>query len=775
MIHQCYFDPSQRARLFTSPLYRGFGLYASVNPDIDRNCPELEDPNRQVLLSEYGAMLHLWRNPECDPDPWIGFTSYRQLDKFPTIIRDRQAIESALAEYDVLGWAAYEFVDAVSGRPLTMAEQGEWGHPGITMCLWHLLMTRNEPLPPHYLTGTSGGVYCNYWLMSRANFHTYMSWSYPLVVRCLEQPDEFIRCHRRSLAYLIERLFICWCDLSAKRVLHIAPPRKMPCVNHYLHPREDKPSGGSQERFVKLSCWNASLFELCHRHRALPRGIIHVGAHYAEEREVYRGLGAAHVLWIEADPHNMPQLSANIAPYAGSSALQACLADTEGQPTTFYRTDNQGESSSILPLGTHRERFPNIQVQEAITLSTRTFASLVEHEGIALDLYDFLVMDVQGAELRALQGFGDYLHRLNGIYVEVSLESLYRGCALLPDLDAYLGARGFTRRETLITQRNHGDAFYLRTGVYPDPPADLVQRRDHAVRHLCMRRAYVCQSSGQELASLELLASGQIGTGKTPDEQVWKVRSVGHDILLEIIGRHGRAACLRYLNDFLWVGGSLVRDRQALALLPAALLTQHRRPLGYPHQTNLPIELVDRLRARFGLEHFVETGTRHGVTTRAMAPHFKHVATIELDPVSFQTTAAQLAANSHIHCFQGDSVQQLPQILNALGAAGVVWLDAHWSGGDTGKGDVECPVLGELAAIYAHRPDHIVFIDDARLFLSPPPPPHDARQWPSFAAISEFFARQCPVPYVAIVGDVIVAGPWAIGPVVETFCQERGC
>src|SRR5438876_9898386 len=76
MIHQCYFAEPQRARLFTSPVYRGFGLYTAVNPDIARNCPELADPKNQPLLSEYGAMLHLWRNPELDPDPWIGFTSY---------------------------------------------------------------------------------------------------------------------------------------------------------------------------------------------------------------------------------------------------------------------------------------------------------------------------------------------------------------------------------------------------------------------------------------------------------------------------------------------------------------------------------------------------------------------------------------------------------------------------------------------------------------------------------------------------------------------------
>src|SRR5579862_9375960 len=107
MIHQCYFDESQRSRLFQFNLYQGFGLYTIVNPDLVRNCPELEDPQIQRQLSEYAAMLHLWRNPELDQDSWIGFTSYRQLEKSPIVFHDRHALEASLADHDVVGWLSY--------------------------------------------------------------------------------------------------------------------------------------------------------------------------------------------------------------------------------------------------------------------------------------------------------------------------------------------------------------------------------------------------------------------------------------------------------------------------------------------------------------------------------------------------------------------------------------------------------------------------------------------------------------------------------------------
>src|SRR5438874_5794792 len=131
MIHQCYFAEPQRARLFTSPVYRGFGLYTAVNPDIARNCPELADPKNQPLLSEYGAMLHLWRNPELDPDPWIGFTSYRQLDKFSTVFNSREDLETLLKQCEVVGWGGYQFIDASTRQPITLAEGSERRHPGM--------------------------------------------------------------------------------------------------------------------------------------------------------------------------------------------------------------------------------------------------------------------------------------------------------------------------------------------------------------------------------------------------------------------------------------------------------------------------------------------------------------------------------------------------------------------------------------------------------------------------------------------------------------------
>jgi ADP-heptose:LPS heptosyltransferase/Flp pilus assembly protein TadD len=222
MIYQCFLEESHRQRLFDSPLYRGFGLTRAVNPSIARNCPELEEPANQALLSEYAAMLHLWRNGAPDADPWIGFTSYRHLDKSGTILRDRVALEADFERCEVVGWYFCTCVDTTSGREVSVAAQAECWHPGITATLARVLLQAGERMPLEYLTATTG-LFCNYWAMTWANFDDFMRWSSPMVQRCLADPDAFTRSHRRSLGYLVERLFICWYSLRGKRLQNLGP------------------------------------------------------------------------------------------------------------------------------------------------------------------------------------------------------------------------------------------------------------------------------------------------------------------------------------------------------------------------------------------------------------------------------------------------------------------------------------------------------------------------------------------------------------------------
>jgi hypothetical protein len=122
-------------------------------------------------------------------------------------------------------------------------------------------------------------------------------------------------------------------------------------------------------------------------------------------------------------------------------------------------------SSSILNLAEHLEQYPHINVVKTITLKSTRLDTFIAENQITIDDYDFLNIDLQGAELMAIEGLGNYIKRFKFIYTEVNLANLYDGCALLEDLDMHLGQKGFKRMETSISESLWGDALYMQTSI----------------------------------------------------------------------------------------------------------------------------------------------------------------------------------------------------------------------------------------------------------------------------------------------------------------------
>lgn len=192
-----------------------------------------------------------------------------------------------------------------------------------------------------------------------------------------------------------------------------------------------------------------------------PRGVVHVGAHLAEEREAYEQAGATAVVWVEANPAMVPRLVEQARGTMDTRVVQALLTDRDGDELPFHVASN-GQSSSMLEPALHHKMHPRVSFPERMTLQTTTFQTLAAREQLELARYDFLNLDVQGAELLVLKGFGALLDGFDAIYTEVNVGELYRGCARLEELDAYLGGRGFRRAATKLTKYKWGDALYLR-------------------------------------------------------------------------------------------------------------------------------------------------------------------------------------------------------------------------------------------------------------------------------------------------------------------------
>lgn len=115
---------------------------------------------------------------------------------------------------------------------------------------------------------------------------------------------------------------------------------------------------------------------------------------------------------------------------------------------------------------------------------------------------------------------------------------------------------------------------------------------------------------------------------------------------------------------------------------------------------------------------FVETGTGLGQTILPLSAHFRELHTVEIKEEFFEASRLMASAAKAPICFyHGPSEEVLPEIIGRLRGPTVFFLDAHWSGEDTGRGSVDVPLLEELRALDAQLPHKaLLILDDLRLF-----------------------------------------------------------
>jgi len=203
------------------------------------------------------------------------------------------------------------------------------------------------------------------------------------------------------------------------------------------------------------------LRSLCNKYKFLPKGIIHVGAHKGEELSIYEDLGIENVIWVEANPKIFESLSENIKKFKNHKAYNFLVSNKNDEEYIFHVTNN-GESSSILELERHKIHHSHIHVVEDIVLKSKKIDTIIEEFNIDLNKYNFLNLDIQGAELLALKGFLKGLEKIEYVYTEVNSGEVYKDCAKIEELDFFLKEYNFERVETNMTQYEWGDAFYKK-------------------------------------------------------------------------------------------------------------------------------------------------------------------------------------------------------------------------------------------------------------------------------------------------------------------------
>ena len=189
------------------------------------------------------------------------------------------------------------------------------------------------------------------------------------------------------------------------------------------------------------------------------KGILHLGAHACEEKSAYNyhNIEDYNIVWIDGNESLVKKMKEQ-----GVKHIYHALINDEEKEVDFKITNN-GQSSSILDLGIHANLYPDVVVTEVRKQKTMRLDTFFESNNIDPTKYDFWNLDIQGSELNALKSAEKYLKYVNYIYTEANTREIYKGCALLPEIDCYLTQYGFARI-AFQEYENHGwgDAFYYR-------------------------------------------------------------------------------------------------------------------------------------------------------------------------------------------------------------------------------------------------------------------------------------------------------------------------
>jgi FkbM family methyltransferase len=192
-----------------------------------------------------------------------------------------------------------------------------------------------------------------------------------------------------------------------------------------------------------------------------PKGIIHIGAHLMEERNDYISNGLYNTIWVEANPNVFSKIEFINHENSNERVFNFAISNVDNVDVSLNVTNN-GQSSSILELEKHKIHHPSIFVTETLNVKTKRMDTLISENNIYINDYDFLNIDIQGAELLALKGFGNLLNNFKFIYTEINTNNIYKNCAIVDDIDEYLNQYGFKRVETSMTEFEWGDALYIK-------------------------------------------------------------------------------------------------------------------------------------------------------------------------------------------------------------------------------------------------------------------------------------------------------------------------
>lgn len=201
-------------------------------------------------------------------------------------------------------------------------------------------------------------------------------------------------------------------------------------------------------------------------------GLIHVGANDGGERFNYAEFDLK-VLWVEPIKPVFENLSENIKDFPKQVAVNALITDRDGDQVDFYVANNSGASSSIFEIAEHADIWPEVFFEDSVRMVSLTLDTVMSGLANPVTAYQALVIDVQGAELKVLQGAENTLSNIKYIVAEAADFNAYEGGCTLAQLVEFLSPRGFEAKQREVSARHpvkgtYWDVLFVRRRTLGD-------------------------------------------------------------------------------------------------------------------------------------------------------------------------------------------------------------------------------------------------------------------------------------------------------------------
>jgi len=186
-------------------------------------------------------------------------------------------------------------------------------------------------------------------------------------------------------------------------------------------------------------------------------GVIQVGAHFFEEKECLERLGVKSFALFEPQKEAFKAIKEKTSDMSNAMIYNVALADYKGKTKMFIEEVNMGQSSSILEPKEHKNKYPDIEFIKEETVKV----DMLDNYDLFKYNFNTLIMDAQGAEMLILKGATETLKSIDIIYTEVNFIEMYKGCALIDEMDAFLKEKGFYRYAMGNDMGGWSDAVYV--------------------------------------------------------------------------------------------------------------------------------------------------------------------------------------------------------------------------------------------------------------------------------------------------------------------------